>query len=63
MILDKLEYVDVIEKIFFKILKLQEKLFEDYIVYLEKNYRKFCDYFFVKNFKVLLLISFENWVI
>ncbi|XP_052684807.1 uncharacterized protein LOC128164829 [Crassostrea angulata] len=60
---DKLEYADAIEETLFKILKAQEKSFEDYIVYLEKNYRKFRDHLSVKNFKVLLLTSFENWVI
>lgn len=60
---DKLEHANEVEETLLKILKSQEKSFEDYIVYLEKNYRKFRDHLSVKNYKVLLLTSFENWII
>lgn len=47
VILEKLEYVNLIEDLFFKQLKLQEIIYKEYIVYFEIFVGDFCGNFFI----------------
>ncbi|XP_052684804.1 uncharacterized protein LOC128164827 [Crassostrea angulata] len=57
---DNLEQANTIEKSLLKVLKQQEKTYDDYNKYLEKLLKEFHDYLPLSNFKVLLSAKFEN---
>eukprot|EP00105_Crassostrea_gigas_P009020 XP_011423792.1 PREDICTED: uncharacterized protein LOC105325788 isoform X1 [Crassostrea gigas] len=57
---DKLEQANTIEKSLLKVLKQQEKTYDDYNKYLEKLLKEFHGYLPLSNFKVLLSAKFEN---
>nr|XP_034312321.1 uncharacterized protein LOC117684400 isoform X2 [Crassostrea gigas]XP_034312322.1 uncharacterized protein LOC117684400 isoform X2 [Crassostrea gigas] len=57
---DKLEQANTIEKSLLKVLKQQEKTYDDYINYLETLAKEFYGYLPLSNFKVLLYTKFEN---
>uniref|UniRef100_K1QIZ2 B box-type domain-containing protein n=1 Tax=Magallana gigas TaxID=29159 RepID=K1QIZ2_MAGGI len=57
---DKLEQANTIEKSLLKVLKQQEKTYDDYNKYLENLLKEFHGYLPLSNFKVLLSANFEN---
>nr|XP_034312324.1 uncharacterized protein LOC105325788 [Crassostrea gigas] len=57
---DKLEQANTKEKSLLKVLKQQEKTYDDYNKYLEKLLKEFHGYLPLSNFKVLLSAKFEN---